>query len=464
MKKRSKEQLAKAIEKDRADQYFCPLAFDHLYSDSAGRWRLCCRAYPFDHNVSDTTPEEHWDHPIMKEIRAEMLSGELKQVRKYCWKCLKSEKEGLKSARQQLNAKLMDGIAAGKRSKTLQFAARLTRGQNESSLPDERLLELKLRIFGNYCNLRCYMCAPANSTSRHQELSAIRDGFWLKCLKPPEKMELFNSEEDYDRFVDSIVRMLPAVRKIKITGGEPFLLRRHYKFLEKIVATDYAGQIRLAYDSNMTKFQLGSSNVLDYLSKFKAVTLAVSVDNLGVRNDYIRYGSNFDEVIANIEIARRMPGINVVVSCATGMLNAGDVHDIAEFFHQRGIEAKFNMCVITAPTFLQARHLPDELKTRYLSQIEDSPYRKRFTNVIRMINQPRDEMQFQAFLEYMDDLDQHRATNYLRLWPELKPYCGKGSGVVPNTRDYFTQSQFPLNDRNSVNAKLTRSEDPVSPE
>ena len=75
MKKRSKEQLARAIGEDGAGQYFCRLPFEHLYNDSAGRWRLCCRAYPFDHTVSDTTPEEHWDHPLMQEVRAEMLSG-----------------------------------------------------------------------------------------------------------------------------------------------------------------------------------------------------------------------------------------------------------------------------------------------------------------------------------------------------------------------------------------------------
>jgi molybdenum cofactor biosynthesis enzyme MoaA len=422
MKGRSKERLAEAIKDDSEGQYFCRLPFEHLYNDSAGRWRLCCRAYPFEHTVSDTTPEEHWDHPLMQEIRAEMLSGDLKHVRKHCWKCLKVEKEGLTSARQQLNAKLLEPISRGKRSRTLQYVERLAKHPEKGTLPDERVLELKLRIFGNYCNLRCYMCAPVNSTSRHQELSQIRDGHWLQCLKPPEKLEFFESEDDYDRFVDSAIRMLPAVKKIKITGGEPFLLRRHYKFIEKIVATEHASQIHLAYDSNMTKFQLGSSNVLDYLDKFKGITLAVSVDDLGARNDYIRFGSKFDEVINNIETARAMPGINVVVSCATGMLNAGDVHDIAEFFHARGLEAKFNMCVITGPSFLQARHLPEPLKAKYLAQIEDSPYREQFANVIRMIKQPRDENAFQTFLEYIDDLDQHRGTNYLDLWPEFEPY------------------------------------------
>ena len=174
----------------------------------------------------------------------------------------------------------------------------------------------------------------------------------------------------------------------------------------------------------MTKFQLGSTNVLDYLGKFKAVTLAVSVDNVGPRNDYIRYGAHFDEVIANIETARAMPGINVVVSCASGILNAGDVHEIADFSHRRGVVAKFNMCVITSPTFLQARHLPDALKEKYLARIEGSPHRAQFANVIRMIKQPRDEEQFQTFLEYMGDLARHRGTDLFALWPEFRPYAG----------------------------------------
>ena len=422
MKKRSREKLAEMMRTDGEGQYFCPLPFEHLYNDSAGRWRLCCRAKPFTRTVSDTSPEEHWDHPEMQQIREEMLSGDLNLVNKHCQKCLQVEKQGLKSARQQLNTKILERIDIGKRSKTLQYVERLAKHPEKGTLPDERVLELKLRIFGNYCNLRCYMCAPVNSTSRHQELSEIRNGHWLKYLKPPEKLEFFETEDDYDAFVDSAMRLLPAVKKIKITGGEPFLLRRHYKFIEKIVATEHASKIRLAYDSNMTKFQLGSSNVLDYLTKFKGVTVAVSVDNLGARNDYIRYGAVFDEVVKNIETAQAMPGINVVVSCATGMLNAGDVHDIAEFFHQRGLVAKFNMCIITGPTFLQARHLPDPLKEKYLAQIEDSPHSKQFANVIRMITQPRDEAEYQVFLEYINDLDEHRGTNWLDLWPEFLPF------------------------------------------
>ncbi len=59
----------------------------------------------------------------MDEIRREMLSGNLNQVRKYCWKCLKMEQDGLASPRQQLNAALLKKKAPGQ-SKMLDVASR----------------------------------------------------------------------------------------------------------------------------------------------------------------------------------------------------------------------------------------------------------------------------------------------------------------------------------------------------
>jgi molybdenum cofactor biosynthesis enzyme MoaA len=422
MVKRSPEQLAGAIKRGDSDLYFCPLLFSHLYSDNAGRWRLCCRAAPFgdDYSVRNVSPHEHWTRPQMQQIRREMLCGELDLTRQHCRKCLEIEEAGRKSPRDMLNRKL---LARGEPADipVLREASRAS-AQGEYALT-ERCLELKLRVFGNYCNLACYMCAPVNSTTRLKELRQIRDGYWLREMTVPDRPDFFESEEGYERFIGGVLELLPYVKKIKITGGEPFLLRRHHEFLRQVVRTPHARRIRLSYDTNMTKFQLGSSNVLSYLEKFHGVTLSVSVDDLGERNDYIRYGAKFEEVIASIEVARRYPNIKVDVSCATGMLNAGDVHDVAAFFDARRLEAKFNMCVITKPLFVQARHLPDPLKAEYLARIERSPFRERFTSVAHMLGESRDEAQFQTFLRYAADLDALRGTSLFALWPELKPFA-----------------------------------------
>ncbi len=428
MKKRTTQELGEAIANNDPDLYFCRLPFSQIYSDNAGRWRLCCRAQPFDfeHTIWTATPRDHWLHPAMQEVRREMLSGKLKTAAKLCSKCLRQEKAGGTSARQQINAKIVKQGGYEKRP-FLRSAAAMTETGNYRL--KERVLELKLRIFGNYCNLACYMCAPVNSTTRLQELKQIRDGAWIDYMHAPERPQFFETEKQYNKFVRQTLRLLPYVQKIKITGGEPFLLRRHHEFLQEVVKSGHGPAIKIAYDSNMTKFKLGSSNVLDYLKDFQRVTLSVSVDNLRERNDYIRFGSKFDEIIANIEIAREYPNVNVDVSCATGVLNAGDVVDVAEFFDKIGLNAKFNMCVIDKPVFAQARHLPDALKREYIRRIEESPCRDRLDNVLRMLNQPRDEKEWQTFIRYQTDLDNLRGTSFLKLYPEFEPHIGEAAAV-----------------------------------
>ena len=175
MKKRPKEKLAEAIEHEAAGQYFCPLPFEHLYNDSAGRWRLCCRAYPFDHTVSDATPEEHWGHPIMQAIRREMLSGDLKQVRKHCWKCLKVEKEGAKIRASAAQRQAADMPRRGQAVEDLAvrrapgprpgpgLSARGARARTENCVSSETTAT---------CAATC--ARRVNSTSRHQ--SCARSG------------------------------------------------------------------------------------------------------------------------------------------------------------------------------------------------------------------------------------------------------------------------------------------------
>jgi len=266
------------------------------------------------------------------------------------------------------------------------------------------------------------MCAPVNSSSRIEELEKIRDGHWLRALTVPDRHNLLTDGPQYDHFVEDTLRLLPVVKKIRITGGEPFLLKKHYDFLERVVASGHAPEISLTYDSNLTAFKLGARQVTDYLQHFKQVTIYVSIDNLGAKNDYIRYGSHFDTLLENIRWAKSLPRISVAVNCSTGMLNAGDVNEIADFFESLDLGTGFGTCVITKPTFIQARHLPDPLKEEYLKRLRASRHRLHFEALERMLMQSRSEEEFQTFVTYIRDLDTKRGTNFLDLWPEFQPY------------------------------------------
>lgn len=379
----------------------------------------------------------------MRRIRRELLTGKLDLVKTYCRKCLELERAGLKSARQQKVEKML-GCANPGQNSVLRAAARASR-RRDGRLPlRERALELKLRVFGNTCNLRCYMCAPVNSSSRINELEKIRGGYWLRKMTVPDRHGFFDTDREYDRFIADTLKLLPAVKKIRITGGEPFLLKKHHEFLDAVIRSGHAPHIMLTYDSNMMAFKHGSGQVGAYLRQFKQVTIFVSIDDLGARNDYIRRGSHFETVMSNIETARAMPNIKVAVNCATGILNVGDAVMIAEFFDSLNLETGFGMCLVTKPTFLQARHLPDPLKAQYAQRIRSSRYADRMENILHMLALPRDPAEYATFVEYIHDLDAKRGTNYLDLWPELAPYDmlgenGSGGGKRVRFRpDYPT--------------------------
>ena len=114
MNPKQADDLAARVAQPGVGDFFCPVPFSHLYNDNAGRWRLCCRAKPFEHTVSDTTPSEHLNHPLMRRIRKEMLGQRPpKLVPDYCAKCFAMEQAGLLSVRVQANRKLLNISTGG---------------------------------------------------------------------------------------------------------------------------------------------------------------------------------------------------------------------------------------------------------------------------------------------------------------------------------------------------------------
>ena len=69
-------------------------------------------------------------------------------------------------------------------SRALVMAVASYKDYNEMDLSDidDRFLSLKLRIFGNLCNLSCYMCWPHNSSTRINDVKRLPDkykGMWF---------------------------------------------------------------------------------------------------------------------------------------------------------------------------------------------------------------------------------------------------------------------------------------------
>ncbi len=419
-----KQEIAETIKALRGEDetsFLCVLPFFHLYNDAEGNWGLCCKAEPFDYSVNEVNSSTHLSTELMHTIREEMVTGNLKETRKYCWKCLEGEKKGLKSFRQSWNEFVLGRMTPGE-NPLIETIAEYGNRSEEDPYPPRRILDAKLRIFGNQCNLSCYMCSPSNSSTRIQEVKKIRGGYWFEHLGDHASPRVFESQGKYEEFVNDIVDLLPYIRSIRIIGGEPFLLKNHFTFLDTVIDSGNSEGIILTYHTNLTLFSGSRERLGGYFDKFSQIYLYVSLDGVWDKNDYIRHGSNFKGILDNIRYFLDIPQVEIQIYSTISMLNAGEVVDIIEFYESEELNLQVSFNMVTGPDFLRAQHLPDELKAIYLKRIEDSPYADRCQDVVRMLNQERDEALFLKFMEYTYDLDHHRKKNLLDHWPEFKPW------------------------------------------
>ncbi|HMQ60569.1 MAG TPA: twitch domain-containing radical SAM protein [Flavilitoribacter sp.] len=413
------EDIVKGCKDEHTEMYLCMFPFFHMYNDSKGKWALCCDSTSFDYSVNEFNSSEHFDHPEMHQIRQEMLTGKLDKARSMCALCLNGEKMGLKTKRTEFNRFILNRRKP-EENPLFQFITDYGNGKRADPFPGHRILDVKLRIFGNTCNLSCYMCQPFNSSSRIQELKKIRDGYWFDHVGGPTAFKVFDSADKYEDFVKDIHELIPFIRSIRIIGGEPFLLKKHYEFLDMVIATGHSEHIMLHYQTNLTKFDVGRERTAKYFNHFDSIRMLVSLDGVGPTNDYIRFGGNFDEIMDNIRYLKSHTRINMAIDTVISILNAGIVTDILSYFEEADLDVDLNL--LTSPDFLQTQHLPEEIKELYRRRIMDSPYLEKLGDMLNMMNREADPQKFQKFLAYIYDLDEARGTNLIDLWPEFQAY------------------------------------------
>ena len=139
---------------------FCSYPWKQLFSDSYGVYMPCCMAtVDHPHNgcwhgaksdfpapkVSEVSPSDYFYSDYMKQLRSDMRGGKTTPlIEKVCANCINEEKEGRKGQRVP-----------------------------EYKEPLGRVIEVKLRLYGNVCNLSCYMCRIKDSSSRIKQTEKL---------------------------------------------------------------------------------------------------------------------------------------------------------------------------------------------------------------------------------------------------------------------------------------------------
>lgn len=337
---------------------FCPLPWIHLSSKPSGDLRVCCWATRGPTggllrdeqgrvlNFATDTVEQTRNVPILKDIRKTLLSG---QQHSECTRCWEEERAGIKSSRLREIEQWGD------------LSDIISKTEEDGTIPSNvPVLDFDIR-FGNLCNLKCVTCGPTESSmwyDDHEKLWGVSfDG---------SKYQWPLTEHFWENFE----RQIPTMKHIYIIGGEPMLIKAHYRFLEKCIEMGYAEQITLEYASNVTNVH---KKCFDIWKHFKKVLMYCSVDGVGKVNDYIRYPSKWNQIYKNIKLFDKLstPNIELTLIITVSIYNIYYLDEMIrwkldqKFDNFNKIDSKFPVFSshpLHVPKYLSIKVLPPHVK------------------------------------------------------------------------------------------------------
>lgn len=381
----------------------CMLPWISIETSPIGTARPCCMAHDeitdengtkYDLNTTDLSTIYHSNY--MQGLRNQFRNGEKPSTCNRCW-----EEE-----------------TAGRDSKRIHSQVRLKelypQIEWDNNNPDQLwFIDLKL---GNICNLACRICGSwSSSTWAAEELAYMPE----LGNKKEHLAYKFSRAGAWPRkstvFWDKMKELLPNIKYFEFTGGEPWMIQEHFDLLQYAVDHGYSQNIDIHYNTNATQLPKHT----ELWSKFGRVDIAFSIDNVGERFEYERYGADWElanKIIDDTHAAQQTyPNITTQLCFTINVQNVYYLDKLLAWAETKNFGSiYFNMM-----------HSPDHMSIQYmtpnannlvidkLKSVDWKPkYQREIDNIIQFIANG-DGSDGSKFLQKMQQTDQYRKQSFL---------------------------------------------------
>ena len=345
----------------------CP-AIDHgvsIFPD--GRIRPCCQT------------SEEYSKPL-SEITNPARFQDLKSLDNpdACKNCWSKEEQGFYSYRKMYEKKVTN--ASG-----IQF--------------------LDIR-HSNQCNLKCRYCNPHFSNQ------------WAKELSYPITLQ----QSKFDDYLDQL--LTKDLVEVYWCGGEPLINGNHYNMLETLISNGLSKNIELRYNTNFTALQYKDKNVFDHWQQFKSVNLYISVDAVGEISNYIRSGSDWNVISANIDLAlekiEKNPKISISLSPVVSLLSIWTLPELYQYAKHKKLSIK--PILLQGPDYLSLMAIHTELKPLAISTLNSirDQLGQHYDRFMLQLTQDDNEYLFNHAVRHILLLDKLRQEKLFDLLPFQK--------------------------------------------
>ena len=422
----------------------CTFPFIQFSTTVEGKYQTCCIAKPDDKmTFENTSPMEFFNSSKSKQLRHDMANGIMSDlVKKTCQTCHEQEKQygsskRLDSLKHHIHGHVpIDTIDKVKKS-------------NDVDLKPKDIDHLKMKVFGNICNLKCTMCSVGCSSALASELKRYDEWKGETVVNPYKKI-------DKDKLYADLEEICPVVREFEIVGGEPLMMKDSIEMLEWMVSKGYSKTMEFKIITNATVDNWEYYRLMKY---FKKATFLVSLDAYGKKDEYIRSGEVWEEKVEIIKNFIRAD-IDVSWSNTIQLLNIGYLDEIHIFYEQLkeifphinkvnpakafknrpikrgGVSIPYLNNLLTHPYIMLPKHLPKQIKEKYIEKYESSnvpfEHKQRWIKALKSVGYEKDFMRTMAHYKFFDE---KRGTNLLNEWPEFETWYNKADSY-PYWREY----------------------------
>lgn len=222
--------------------------------------------------------------------------------------------------------------------------------------------DLKLN---NTCNLSCRMCNSHSSSTFAQNIKLNSNEKWAKEFTEQANGKMWFRDNNMNTILDKIV----YAKRIKFTGGEPFLIPQVKIILDHLIKENVAQNIILSFISNGTQ---DIKKWMPILSKFKRIYMTVSIDAIEDRFEYIRAGAKWEEVKSNVEHLAKLHchDFEVKISILPSILNYNNINEVVEWSDSLNLPYHISNPVMY-PAFMSPSAISNsKLTMQFIEQME----------------------------------------------------------------------------------------------
>lgn len=330
----------------------CPLIYNGIATDPSGGYRPCCRydqLYSFHGSLQEYKTSKLW-----KEMEQDFLND---KFHKGCWDCEKNEKANGSSKR----LREIENYKSKYKKDNIELDHLKTIGYD--------LIDLRL---SNKCNLGCVTCNPKSSSLINDEVKKSSDHMshykqiydWVKN----KNLTTPYNDQDLEILLDTVE---PGSR-VYFTGGEPSVVKPVLKFLQTLIDKKLNESVTIEFNSN---FQTGNPKFIELLSHFPKGIMMPSIDAVGIRAEYIRYPSNWQQITKNIELfSKTCPEWTMHFAPTISILNIFYLDELIHYCNNNNYELRFTN-ILHGPDYFTITNLPQKYKKlaiEKLKQVSDT--------------------------------------------------------------------------------------------